>query len=295
MARFPEITVPRIYDELSGTRVLTMEFDQGDQDLARPTTLREAGLRHRRPGRRVHPGGHQAGPDRRLLPRRPAPRQPHGGPRDKRLVFLDLGLVGQLSSTQRVDLLGLIYAVKEVDIQAIADGFIALGTPDASSTSAVPDRHRPARPPVPDLRRRDVRWRRPLGLHGGGVQQRPAPRQQPHAGDQGDDPGRGDGHALSPTVDLGLRRDDGGAGRPARVARAGPGGQAAPSARPSGSSKELARRAPSLEVAALKWLDLFNKGKIVVEVDTSQLTRCRRQASAASAGRRRVGLIVVGS
>ena len=37
-------------------------------------------------------------------------------PETKRLVFLDLGLVGQLSSTQRVDLLGLIYAVKEVDI-----------------------------------------------------------------------------------------------------------------------------------------------------------------------------------
>ena len=40
--------------------------------------------------------------------------------------------------------------------------------------------------------------------------------------------------------------------------------------------KELAQRAPSLEAAALKWIDLFNKGKIVVEVDTSQLSRRRR-------------------
>ena len=59
---------------------------------------------------------------------------PHPGnlmadPSTKRLVFLDMGLVGQLNSTQRVDLLGLIYAVKEIDIPAIADGLLALGTP----------------------------------------------------------------------------------------------------------------------------------------------------------------------
>ena len=44
-------------------------------------------------------------------------------------MFLDLGLVGQLRRTQRVDLLGLIYAVKEIDIPGIADGLLALGTP----------------------------------------------------------------------------------------------------------------------------------------------------------------------
>ena len=51
----------------------------------------------------------------------------------RQLVFLDLGLVGQLTP-QRVDLLGLIYAVKEVDIQGIADGLIALGKPTPTST-----------------------------------------------------------------------------------------------------------------------------------------------------------------
>src|SRR4029079_5086364 len=39
------------------------------------------------------------------------------------------GLIGQLSGPQRVDLLGLIYAVKGVDIQGIADGLLALGKP----------------------------------------------------------------------------------------------------------------------------------------------------------------------
>ena len=45
------------------------------------------------------------------------------------IVFLDLGLVGQLDRQQRLDLLGLIYAIKEIDIPGIADGLIALGKP----------------------------------------------------------------------------------------------------------------------------------------------------------------------
>jgi len=57
--------------------------------------------------------------------------------------------------------------------------------------------------------------------------------------------------------------------------------------------KELARRVPSMEGAALQWLDMFNKGKIIVEVDTKGLERSiggineiGRQAT--------VGVIVVG-
>ena len=41
---------------------------------------------------------------------------------------------GSSAAPQRVDLLGLIYAVKEVDIPGIADGLIALGKPTPSST-----------------------------------------------------------------------------------------------------------------------------------------------------------------
>jgi predicted unusual protein kinase regulating ubiquinone biosynthesis (AarF/ABC1/UbiB family) len=57
--------------------------------------------------------------------------------------------------------------------------------------------------------------------------------------------------------------------------------------------KELAQRAPSLEGAALKWLDLFNKGKIVVEVDTSQLSRAVEQVGGLGK-QATTGLIVVG-
>ena len=59
---------------------------------------------------------------------------PHPGniladPESKQIIFLDLGLVGQLNSQQRVDLLGLIYAIKEIDIPGIGDGLLALGKP----------------------------------------------------------------------------------------------------------------------------------------------------------------------
>ena len=48
-----------------------------------------------------------------------------------------------------------------------------------------------------------------------------------------------------------------------------------------------------MEAAALKWLDLFNKGKIVVEVDTSQLSDAVEKVG--GLGRQATtGLIVVG-
>ena len=57
--------------------------------------------------------------------------------------------------------------------------------------------------------------------------------------------------------------------------------------------KELARKVPSLEGAALSWIDQFNKGKFVVEVDTEGLERSI--ASVSAIGRQgTVGVIVVG-
>jgi hypothetical protein len=57
--------------------------------------------------------------------------------------------------------------------------------------------------------------------------------------------------------------------------------------------KELARRVPSLEGAALSWIDQFNKGKFVVEVDTSGLEKSIKSVS--DIGRQAtVGVIVVG-
>jgi hypothetical protein len=57
--------------------------------------------------------------------------------------------------------------------------------------------------------------------------------------------------------------------------------------------KELFRRAPTLESAAWSWLDQFGKGKLVVEIDTSDLGKQLDTLNAA--GRRlSTGMIVVG-
>src|SRR4029079_6235783 len=57
--------------------------------------------------------------------------------------------------------------------------------------------------------------------------------------------------------------------------------------------KELARKVPSLEGAALSWIDQFNKGKFVVEVDTKGLERSI--SSVSDIGRQAtVGIILVG-
>ena len=57
--------------------------------------------------------------------------------------------------------------------------------------------------------------------------------------------------------------------------------------------KEMARRVPSIESAAFKWLDMFNQGKITVELDTSDLSRSVEKFS--DVGRQAtLGIIVVG-
>jgi predicted unusual protein kinase regulating ubiquinone biosynthesis (AarF/ABC1/UbiB family) len=57
--------------------------------------------------------------------------------------------------------------------------------------------------------------------------------------------------------------------------------------------KELARKVPSLEAATLSWIDQYNKGKFVVEVDTKGLERSI--GSVSDIGRQAtVGVIVVG-
>jgi len=103
LARFEDIAIPHIYDELSGTRVLTMEFVRGIK-ISNTEALHEAGFDTDDLGNTFirsvikqvlidgffhgdpHPGNLLADPEKRNL------------------VYLDLGLVGQLSGPQRVDL-----------------------------------------------------------------------------------------------------------------------------------------------------------------------------------------------
>ena len=77
--RFPEIHVPTVYDELSGQRVITMEFVNGIK-ISKARRTPRAGFDTTRARHDLHPRDHQAGPGRRLLPRRPASGQHPGRP-----------------------------------------------------------------------------------------------------------------------------------------------------------------------------------------------------------------------
>ncbi len=292
MVRFPEITVPRIYDDLSGTRVLTMEFITGIK-ITKVDAIREAGFDTDALGsvfiraviKQILIDGFFHGD--------PHPGNLLADPADKRMVFLDMGLVGQLNSTQRVNLLGLIYALKEVDIPAIADGFIALGTPGPQFDEVQ------FRGDVDRLARQYLVYGGVTSVGGAisgfmgavfsnGLRLDSSLTLAIKATIQAEETAT----ILSPKVDLAEAAVTEAQAalleslEPDRVVK-----QVQRTAVRVG--KELAQRAPSLEVAALKWIDLFNKGKIVVEVDTSQLSQAVEKVGGLGK-QATTGLIVVG-
>ncbi|HEY4752810.1 MAG TPA: AarF/UbiB family protein, partial [Candidatus Limnocylindrales bacterium] len=292
LARFPEIAVPRIYSELSGTRVLTMEFIDGIK-VSKVDELRAAGFDTDKLGvtfirsviKQILIDGFFHGD--------PHPGNMLADPVGLRLVFIDLGLVGQLNSTQRVDMLGLIYAVREVDIPGIADSLIALGRPTSGFNEAR------FRADIDQLARQylvyggaDSIGGALTGLMGAvfdnGLRLDSSLTLAIKAVIQAEETAT----ALSPEVDMGEAAIEEAKTalleslEPERVMK---------QLQSTGArvSREFARRVPSLEDAAFKWIDLFNRGKITVEVDTTQLSDAIENVS--GLGRQAtVGLIVVG-
>ena len=292
LARFPDIAVPRINDELSGARVLTMEYIRGIK-VSDVAALREAGFDTDDLGstfirsviKQVLIDGFFHGD--------PHPGNLLADPEQHKLVFLDLGLVGQLNATQRVDLLGLIYAVKEVDITGIADGLLALGKPTAQFNEAS------FRADVDRLARQYLVYGKAESIgdaltsfmgavFSNGLRLDSSLTLAIKATIQAEETAR----ALSPSVDLALA-----AVEEARLALLESLDPDKVAKRLQGTAvrvaKELGRRAPSLESSALKWLDLLQQGKIVVEVDTSQLSKSIDGVSGLGQ-QATIGLIVVG-
>ena len=292
MTRFPQVHVPIVYDDLSGQRVITMEFVQGIK-ISRADDLRAAGFDTTELGtvfiramiKQVLVDGFFHGD--------PHPGNVLGDPQTQRIVFLDLGLVGQLNQAQRLDLLGLIYAIKEIDIAGIGDGLIALGKPTSTFDEAG------FRSDIDRLAHQYLIYGKATSL------------------------GEALGSFLGAVFDNGLRLDSQltlaikAVIQAEETARAlafdiDMGEAAVAEARAAlldsftpdriskelqGTAlrigKELARRVPSMEGAALQWLDMFNSGKITVEVDTKGLERSI--SSVSGIGRQAtVGVIVVG-
>ena len=224
---------------------------------------------------------------------------PHPGniladPISKQIIFLDLGLVGQLNAQQRVDLLGLIYSIKEIDIQGIGDGLLALGKPTRQFDEA---RYRDD---IDRLARQYLIYGKAESLgsalgaflsavFNNGLKLDSQLTLAIKAVIQAEETAR----ALSFDIDLGEA-----AVAEARAALLESFTPEKIQKQIQGSAvrigKELARRVPSLESATLSWLDQYNKGKFVVEVDTKGLEKSIT-ASATSAARRRSGSSSSGS
>ena len=292
MAKFPEIHVPTVYEELSGERVITMEFVNGIK-ISKADELRAAGFDTAELGtvfirsiiKQILIDGFFHGD--------PHPGNILADPISKQIIFLDLGLVGQLSQQQRVDLLGLIYAIKEVDIPGIGDGLMALGKPTKSFDEAK------YRDDIDRLARQYLIYGKATSLgdalsaflsavFDNGLRLDSELTLAIKAVIQSEETAR----ALSFDIDLGeaavteARAALLESFTPERIQK-----QIQGSALRIG--KELARKVPSLEGAALSWIDQFNKGKFVVEVDTKGLEKSISSVSAI--GRQgTVGVIVVG-
>jgi ubiquinone biosynthesis protein len=292
MQRFPQIHVPIVYDDLSGQRVKTEEFIHGIK-ISKAEEIRAAGFDTTELGtvfiraiiKQVLIDGFFHG-------------DPHPGnvfvvPETGQIVFLDLGLVGQLTSQQRVDLLGLIYSIKEIDIPGIGDGLLALGKPSRGFDEAG------FRSDIDRLARQYLVYGKASSLgdalgaflgavFNNGLQLDSQLTLAMKAVIQAEETAR----ALSFDIDLGEA-----AVSEARAALLDSFTPEKIQKQVQGSAvrigKELARRVPSLESAALSWLDQFNKGKFVVEVDTKGLERSI--SSVSDIGRQAtVGIIVVG-
>jgi ubiquinone biosynthesis protein len=292
MARFPEIHVPIVYDELSSQRVKTEEFVKGIK-ISHAKELAEAGFDTSALGtvfiratiKQVLIDGFFHGD--------PHPGNILADPLSRQIIFLDLGLVGELDAQQRVDLLGLIYSIKEVDIPGIGDGLLALGKTNRGFDEAK------YRHDIDRLARQYLIYGKADSLgsalgaflsavFNNGVQLDSQLTLAIKAVMQAEETAR----ALSFDIDLGdaavteARAAFMESFTPDKIQK-----QLQGTAVRIG--KELARKVPSFEGAALSWIDQFNKGKFVVEVDTSGLEKSIGSVSAI--GRQAaVGIIVVG-
>jgi ubiquinone biosynthesis protein len=292
MAKFGNVGVPDVVSSLSGERVLTMEFIRGIK-ISHVAELEAAGLDRQALGvafiraliKQVLIDGFFHG-------------DPHPGnlfvvPETGRIVFIDCGLVGELDSQQRTDLLDLIYSLKAYDFASVATVVIRLSKkrPGFDEAAFRTELDRKLRQFLLYGEGADISTGLSSMLstvYGNGLRLDPNLTMAIKAIIQATETAA----ILAPNIDI--------ADAAVAEARDAIFDQLTPdrlkvlaSAKALEVGKELFRRAPTLEAAAWSWLDQFGKGKLVVEVDTSDLGKQLDKLNAA--GRRlSTGMIVVG-
>jgi len=270
MDSLPMVHVPAIYPELSGQRVLTMEFINGAQ-LTTPDVLARAGLDpdlltkaflraflkqmvidgffHADP----HPGNVVLDLDRGAL------------------TYLDLGLVGTLDAARRIDLIDLLASIKGYD----ADGLASLALRLTRKTRPV-DAAR-FRDDVAEMLNQHVRYATSPGLGSVvaeffGMLQRHGLRLDARLtlAIKAVVQSEAVVSALGGNVDV-LEFAVGEIGSLTLAQITPEWLKDTVKQQVTHVGKELLRRAPDLQGATLSWLDQFMKGRLEVRVDTSAL------------------------
>ena len=267
------VSIPFVDDRRSAVRVLTMGFANGVKinDIA---ALDAAGIDRDELARRF-----LRAIIKQVLIDGFFHADPHPGnvlvdTRDGTIVFLDLGLVGQLTVEQRTDLLDLLASIQQKDSKSIAAVAMRMCT------------H--SRPVDQQAVYRAVdRIVYQYLIYGGG----------------GADLGQAVSGILGSLYDLGLRMDqdftlaikaiiqaeeitsalapsfdlivEGVADAQELILKEFTAEKIVEQVRSAAiaTGKEVLRRVPSLQGATLSWLDQYQKGKLVVEVDTTDLNR----------------------
>jgi ubiquinone biosynthesis protein len=274
MATIPGVTVPAVDERRSGRRVITMGFAQGVK-ISQVDELRDAGIDLDALARTF-----LRAIIKQILIDGFFHADPHPGnvivdTRDGTITFIDLGLVGLLSVEQRTDLLDLLASVQAKDSKAIAQVAMRLcthtGPIDEGAVFRAVDRIVYQHLIFGSSQKQD------LGAVVSGI--------------------------LGSLYDLGLRMDEdftlaiksiiqadeitkalapgfsliaeGVADARELIMESITAERIVAEVRSAAiqTGKEILRRLPSLQDATLSWLDQYQKGKVVVELDTSDLGR----------------------
>lgn len=128
MASVPGVSLPRIYPELSTSRVLTMDFVKGVK-ISNVAAIEAAGLDRTQLARTA-----LRAMIKQLMIDGFFHADPHPGNvlvnlQTGTLTFLDTGMVGELDLTQRLNIIQLMYAVNQADIPSIGQILRSMSTP----------------------------------------------------------------------------------------------------------------------------------------------------------------------
>ncbi len=223
---------------------------------------------------------------------------PHPGnvlvdPESGRIIFLDFGLIGELRTDQRMTLIQLLLALKKADSSAIADALIGLGEHGADWNE------RKFRSDVDRLTRQFLIYGNATGVGGAisavlgavfdnGLHLDNDLTLAIKAVVQAEET------ATTLAFDIDIASAAFEEARDATLARLTPDAvEKFVTDQAVRVGQELVRRVPTLEAAAWSWLDQFGKGKLVVEIDTTELNK--EIAKVGDLGRQlAVGMLVTG-